>query len=77
MGEVYSKKGYLPVPGYPKLRHLARRRDEVPGVVAVPLPAAAWGALTVTRSQVLGHLFFQYLLDGGLDPFPDAPAQVV
>ncbi len=21
----------LPVPGYPKLRHLARRRDEVPG----------------------------------------------
>ena len=35
----------LPVPGYPKLRRLARRRDEVPGVVAVPLPAAALGAL--------------------------------
>jgi hypothetical protein len=50
------------------------------GVVAVPLPAAAWGALTVTRSQVLGHLFFQHLLVrvsgaehyDGLDPFPDA-----
>jgi hypothetical protein len=40
--------------------------------VAVPLPAAAWGAL-VTRSQVLGYLF-QHLLDDGLDPFPDAPA---
>jgi putative transposase len=55
----------------------ARRRDEVPSVVAVPLPAAAWGALTVTRSQVLGHLFFQHLLNDGLDPFPDAPADLL
>jgi hypothetical protein len=67
----------LPVPGYPELGDPARRRDEVPGVVAVPLPAAAWGALTVTRSQVLGHLFFQHLLDDGLDPFPDAPADLL
>jgi hypothetical protein len=75
----------LPVPGYPELGDPARRRDEVPGVVAVPLPAAAWGALTVTRSQVLGHLFFRHLLVrvsgaehyDGLDPFPDAPADLL
>jgi hypothetical protein len=51
--------------------------DEVPGVVAVPLPAAAFGALTVTCGQVLGHLFFQRLLNDGLDPFPDAPADLL
>ncbi len=45
----------LPVPGYPELGDPARRRDEVPGVVAVPLPTAAWGALAISRSQVLGH----------------------
>ena len=66
----------LPVPGYPELGDPARRQDEVPGVVAVPLPAAAWGAL-VTRTQVQGHLFFQYLLDDGLDPFSDAPAHLL
>jgi hypothetical protein len=27
--------------------------------------------------QVLGYLFFQHLLDDGLDPFPDAPADLL
>jgi hypothetical protein len=40
------------------------------------LPAAALAAL-VTRTQVLGHLFFQYLPDNGLDPFPDALAHLL
>jgi mono/diheme cytochrome c family protein len=66
----------LPVPGYPELGDLARRRDEVPGVVAVALSPTAWRALAVTGGQVRGHLRLKHLFYNGFHTLPDTPADL-